>query len=205
MLYSYIEHFELRAMSTARVQHRAVRFVGLCGASGIGKTTIAKCLVDALHSPCIALSADWYFKKPRAFAACRKSPCCWEQVSSVDCEALARDSMELGRQLSSAPPGPVPDLTFGHSAQGVHGIGKSRPVRITRDAGVRLTHEPVYVLIEGFVLFGDPSVCEVLHAGCWLTVDDPDLLARRRYEREGGAVNDLEWAEFREDYMGHIY
>ena len=129
---------------------RAVHFVGICGPSASGKSTMAKHLVESLRSPVHALCADWYFFKPHQFAACRKHPRCWEQASSVDTEGLVRDLRELSTTLSSAPPGPVPDIAFGHSAHGVHGISKNRPRTITRSggaaAGVTLTQDPAVVV-----------------------------------------------------------
>ena len=61
-------------------------------------------------------------------------------------------------------------------------------------------------MIEGFLLFADPGLCELLHSGLWLSVDDGELLARRRFLREGGFVeDDHSWASFREEFVGHIY
>ena len=182
---------------------RSVRIIGICGASATGKTVLATKLAEV--SPVVMLSADWYFHKPRKIGPCRKSPCCWEQLSSVDLEALAQDLRELTTDLSRAPPGPVPDLLFGSSAHNVYGVGKNNPARITRD-GFTLTNEPVVVVVEGFLLFGDPDVCEQLHAGIFLTADDGELLARRRFQRSGGSLEGAAaWASFRDEYMSHIY
>lgn len=187
----------------ARQQHRAVHVVGICGASASGKSVLAKSLVELLDAPVVALSADWYFHKRRA--ACRKCPSCWEQASSVDSEGLARDLSELCTALASAPPGPVPALTFGHSTHGVWGISKNRLAQITRPDAT-LTHAPVVVVVEGFLLFSDLDVCEKLHAGIWLAVEDGELLARRRFLRGGGCFEDEdEWADFRDEYINHIY
>jgi len=194
---------------------REVRLIGICGASATGKTTVAAQLAELLHSPVLPISADWYFRRPRDFAACPKCANCWELTSSVDLDGLAQDLHVLSDALARASPGPVPELLFGHSAHGVWGISKRSPVGLARGSSI-LTHEPVYVVIDGFRLFGDPSVCDLLHAGIWLECgDDGELLARRRYQRGGGRFHgdsprakpedEAAWREFREEYVDHIY
>ena len=184
---------------------REVRIVGICGASATGKSELANRLVEALQSPVNALSADWYFCKPRNIKPCRKCPQCWEQVSSVNLDGLALDLGKLTNALATAPSGPVPEISFGHSAHNVCGISGKNPARIDR-AGVTLTHEPVVVVVDGFLLFANPSVCEMLHAGIFLLADDVEMLARRRFQRQGGCLEDAAaWAEARDEYVQHIY
>jgi len=73
-------------------------------------------------------------------------------------------------------------------------------------------------VIDGFRLFGDPSVCELLHSAIYLSADG-ELLARRRYCRQCGCYDgnepewldfrvarlQEEWRDFREEYVEHIY
>ena len=160
-------------------------------------------LAEALQSPIRTLSADWFFKKMRDIRPCRTHARCSELASSVDAEGLAQDVYELSAALASAPTGPVPELKFGHRAHGVHGVSATRPVTVSR-SGFILTNEPVYVVIEGFVLFADPGVCAMLHAAIWLEAEDGEMLARRRFIRNGGEDEEA-WRAFREDFIDHVY
>lgn len=194
--------------------YRNVRFVGIGGASATGKTTLATRLAESLRSPTLALSADWYSYQARDRGPCKTHACCEELISSVDLEGLAQDLSELAAALASLPPGLVPELTFGHRAHGVCGMGRDKPASIAR-VGCSLTHDTVYVVVDGFRLFGDPSVCTLLHAGIWLEAEDGELLARRRFVRQGGRflgdepdaapADEERWRDFREEYMDHIH
>eukprot|EP00966_Prymnesium_polylepis_P178525 4134555-Prymnesium_polylepis.1 len=119
------------ASPTAMSQHRAVRLIGVCGASATGKTTMAARLAEVLQSPLRPICADWYFKRMRDFGPCRKYARCWELTSSVDSEGLAEDLRELSTALACAPAGALrEELAFGHRAHGIRGVSRNSPANL---------------------------------------------------------------------------
>merc|ERR1712232_1271412 len=69
--------------------------------------------------------------------------------------------------------------------------------------GKPLGPEPAVVIVEGFLLFSDEKLCEMLDLSLWLD-SDCEVCARRRYNREGRPGNFEEYIEdFREEVWRH--
>ena len=178
-----------------RQASREVRVLGICGASCTGKSTLAPQLAAELHSPVVALCADWYFKPFREFQRCTHTQNCWELTSSVDMDALTDDLRELTAALAVAAVGQVPPgLSFG-----------GRPVVNRADSPALLSSAPVHVVLEGHRLFDHPALCALLHKGIWLAAD-PAMLAERRFMRDGGDLSESRaLSAFRAEFERHIY
>merc|ERR1712190_482621 len=66
---------------------------------------------------------------------------------------------------------------------------------------------PVYLLVEGFVLFASPELVTLCHELLWLDADC-DTCSRRRFFREMGeraSVDDSVYTAFRQRYAGHTF
>lgn len=179
-------------------ERRSVAFIGVCGPSASGKSTVCTRLAAALGSPLIAIQADWYFKPD--LPACPSCPRCWECPSSVDVDLLLSQLAVVAQVLASEDA--VPTLTIACTK------GRTKCLDAEGFVGTTLSDETVYVVVEGFLLFADPRLVTLLTHCLWLDVDG-STGAMRRFAREGnpGPYDDSNrrFVKYKNNFLGHIY
>ncbi|CAK0898270.1 unnamed protein product, partial [Prorocentrum cordatum] len=154
---------------------RSVLLIGVAGPSGAGKSALAGRLVQELGSPVGAVCLDWFI-----------SP-------EMDQGGMRLDVLVGTRSRRRARPPeaqnePTPPQTF----------------RASGRAGAPLAGGPVCVLAEGFLLFFDPQLCDLLDAHIWVEADMETCMARRRRRNKKRRANgdfdtwyrDEVWANF---------
>eukprot|EP00929_Paragymnodinium_shiwhaense_P108093 TRINITY_DN74413_c0_g1_i1.p1 TRINITY_DN74413_c0_g1~~TRINITY_DN74413_c0_g1_i1.p1 ORF type:complete len:490 (-),score=40.25 TRINITY_DN74413_c0_g1_i1:196-1572(-) len=177
---------------------REVVFVGICGASGSGKTSVAKLVGAALHSPVQAIQVDWWFRnRPPKCAKCDR---CRETPASVDFNLICMQLDKLRDILSKAQSVPSISLQASDMEFSLH---------LEDMVDKPLDASAVYVIVEGLLVFADPDLVSFFCHCIWLDIDCLTGSVRR-YRREGRPPPEdlsnpiFKW--FHEDwYAGHIY
>lgn len=184
-------------------QHRAVRIIAVGGASASGKSTVASELNTMLGSPIEVFTADGFGAPVQCTLQGERSKC-FEEPSSVDWDLLVAQLRKVVDILSDPAIEHVPEIVIQRRPH-------KGPLSVSKDrVGAPLGAGPVYILLEGFLLFTDARVCEMLQAAVWLDIDEATA-ARRRFEREGRGTWDPDDATCREyltgekDPCGHNY
>lgn len=139
-------------------------FVGIVGPSGSGKTTLCKKLKSTLKE-CEHIRLDNYFKSPKTFPK-KGGFRNWELPSNLKFDVLLRHLklLKSGKEVHAK--------TFPKKAG-----AKSEP----------LTLKPKKViLVEGFMLFKDKKVRDMLDVKIYLDIH-PELMLKRRAIRFGPA------------------
>jgi len=142
------------------------------GSSASGKSTLAAGLAKELDSPLEVFSADHYldFNKVRRAGS-------WETPAGVAWDDLRLALESVATQISEAERLPA-SLAVGGFSRGVLEL-------VPRgQAGKHLGIEPVVIIIEGFLLFHDKTLCDMLDVSLWID-SDCDMCAHRRWNREG--------------------
>lgn len=145
-------------------------FVGIAGPSGSGKTALSKKL-KASHSNYEHIRLDNYFKHPRTFPL-KKGFRNWEKPSNLKFDVLLKHLKAL------------------RSGKEVH--TKSFPKKAgAKPEPITLKPEPV-VIIEGFMLFKNKKIRDMLDIKIYLDIH-PELMLKRRVIRFGAAhINDYD-------------
>lgn len=196
---------------------RDVIVVGVCGpsASGKGRLTYsdepgADSLTCRLKCPFLPLCSDFWFKAHRDLPACPHEPPaagnakwrrdkCPEMPESQDLRSLCVALQHLVLQLGTAPPGLAPDVNVD--------MPRGRIAYPKAAFGALLSDEPVYVIVEGFVIFAEPDLVARCHHLFWLEMSC-ETGCRRRFHRQNKRwPQDTEpkFISFREIYTGHIH
>ena len=139
-------------------------FIGIVGPSGSGKTTLCKKL-KLLLKDCEHIRLDNYFKSPKTFPK-KGNFRNWELPSNLKFDVLLRHLklLKSGKEVHAK--------TFPKKAG-----AKSEP----------LTLKPKKViLVEGFMLFKDKKVRDMLDVKIYLGIH-PELMLKRRAIRFGSA------------------
>merc|ERR1712232_699454 len=162
-------------------------------------STVAEVLAQELRSPIRHIQADWFFKA--RLPKCPKSSACWELPASVDCPLMVSELRRIAGELSAKT---VPSITL----QGTN----KRKVKLDLPGvvGTRIVARPVVIVVEGFVLFAEPSLVELMSNFIWLDMDSMTGAVRRYLRsRAGPGPPDESNPAFRkwkkEGYDGHIY
>ena len=175
---------------------RTVRVVGICGMSASGKSTVATTIAAKFGSPVVPIGGDWYFKDSQRFEGCARTAHCWELPSSVDSALLVAEMTRLIKMLSTCS-----SLPQEHWLR----TTKGRSKQVISEGAVLPGSGPVYVFVEGFLLFADPALVALLYAGLWLDLGFEEG-ARRRYRRDwGGMPGDKWYANYRDKDYRHIH
>ena len=144
-------------------------FVGIVGPSGSGKTTLCKKLKASKNYEHIRL--DNYFKHPRTFPL-KKGFRNWEKPSNLRFNVLLKHLkiLQKGKEVNT----------------------KSFPKKAgAKPEPITLKPKPV-ILIEGFMLFKDKRVRDILDIKIYLEVH-PELMLERRAIRFGAEhINDYD-------------
>ncbi|CAK0898269.1 unnamed protein product, partial [Prorocentrum cordatum] len=170
---------------------RSVLLIGVAGPSGAGKSALAGRLVQELGSPVGAVCLDWFIS-PEMDQGAQD----WERPSVIDFASLRAQLSQLKAKLERASRAPTKQR---------FGVGKSTyDVVLKGRAGAPLAGGPVCVLAEGFLLFFDPQLCDLLDAHIWVEADMETCMARRRRRNKKRRANgdfdtwyrDEVWANF---------
>lgn len=145
-------------------------FIGIVGPSGSGKTTLCKKL-KALNKNYGHVRLDNYFKNPRTFPL-KKGFRNWEKPSNLKFDVLLKHlrALQKGKEVHT----------------------KSFPKRAgVRPEPITLKPKPV-ILVEGFMLFKDKKVRDMLNVKIYLEIH-PELMFERRAIRFGADhINDYD-------------
>lgn len=182
---------------------REVRIIAIGGASASGKSTVASELNKMLSSPIEVFTADG-FGAPVVCPLHSMRDKCLEEPSSVDWDLLVSQIQAALDVLSDPSVDQVPDIVIQRRPH-------KGPLSLSQNRiGTPLGPGPVYMILEGFLLFVEPRICAMLHAAVWLEMTQ-SIGAKRRYEREGRGVWDLsdtmckEYFTGEKDPAGHNY
>jgi len=140
-----------------------VKLLGLCGASGSGKSWLAAKLAEEFNSPVQAIQGDKWMK-PRDLPCCSCQEACFEQPESVDLPELARRLRELVQDLACCDLEPGIEPPF-------------------QPSGVALSSKPTVVVVESCVLFAEPQILSLCDHLMWLELES-DAACKRRFERD---------------------
>lgn len=86
--------------------------------------------------------------------------------------------------------------------------GRTRSLDVEGKLGGRLSDEPVYIVVEGFLLFAHAGIVAMMSHCLFLSIDG-DTGAMRRYLRTGGSIpcddSNSNFVKFKRNYKGHIF
>lgn len=138
--------------------------IGICGASGSGKSTMAKALCKRLNRPCIYIKQDSYYKDHPDMTFEERERINYDEPDAFEHDALREDLMRLRRGES------ITEKEYDYTQH--------------RRCDPGYTIEPAdVVLIEGIHVFYDPGVRELLDFKIYIQVD-PDVCLLRRVKRD---------------------
>jgi len=138
--------------------------IGICGASGSGKSTMAKALAARLERPCIYIKQDSYYKDHPDMSFEERARINYDEPAAFEHDALRDDLIRLrnGQSITA----------------------KEYDYTQHRRCDPDVTIEPAdVVLIEGIHVFYDPEVRELMDFKIYIQVD-PDVCLLRRVKRD---------------------
>lgn len=138
--------------------------IGICGASGSGKSTMAKALSQKLERPCIYIKQDSYYKDHPDMCFEERERINYDEPDAFEHDALRDDLMRLRR--------------------GERITAKEYDYTNHRRCDPGVIIEPTdVVIIEGIHVFYDPEVRDLLDFKIYIQVD-PDVCLLRRVKRD---------------------
>jgi len=152
---------------------RRVVLVGIGGSSASGKSTLTRSLVQELNSPLNGFSADHYLDYSRVSRVGS-----WETPAGIAWDDLRAALQNTKDTLARSENLPRSLVVGGFSRGNLQLVPSGQ-------GGKPLGSEPVVVFIEGFLLFSDKKLCDMLDLALWIETDC-ETCARRRHNREGG-------------------
>ena len=138
-------------------------FIGICGGTGSGKTTIARAIVDAVGRENVVLvEQDSYYRNLADMPLDERHQANFDHPDSIDSDMLVNHLIRLKQGLSVE----MPLYDF---------------VTHTRlDKIIRIKPKPV-VIVEGILIFSEPRVLDLLDMRVFVdTPDDVRLMRRLR-------------------------
>lgn len=138
--------------------------IGICGASGSGKSTMAKALCARLENPCIYIKQDSYYKDHPDMSFAER-----ERINYDEPEAFEHDALR-------------DDLKRLRAGQTITAKEYDYSQHRRCDPGVTIEPTDV-VIIEGIHVFYDPEVRDLLDFKIYIQVD-PDVCLLRRVKRD---------------------
>eukprot|EP00747_Dinoflagellata_sp_TGD_P171562 gnl/TRDRNA2_/TRDRNA2_205965_c0_seq1.p1 gnl/TRDRNA2_/TRDRNA2_205965_c0~~gnl/TRDRNA2_/TRDRNA2_205965_c0_seq1.p1 ORF type:complete len:325 (-),score=28.27 gnl/TRDRNA2_/TRDRNA2_205965_c0_seq1:48-1022(-) len=169
----------LKSKSDGCNARRRVFFIGIAGPSGVGKTTLAKRLVNEWNSPVISIGMDW-FLMPKWMPKDPQWGKNWETPDGVDFGRLCKDLAHARDVLSQEEVMPEELL-----------VGGENIVR-QGQAGRWLGSDDVIVIADGFLLFYDVSVANSFDAHVWVETDCDTCMVRRHQRGRGSRKKEVE-------------
>ena len=138
--------------------------IGICGASGSGKSTMAKALAARLERPCIYIKQDSYYKDHPDMSFEERARINYDEPAAFEHDALRDDLIRLRNGQS------ITEKEYDYTQH--------------RRCDPDVTIEPAdVVLIEGIHVFYDPEVRELMDFKIYIQVD-PDVCLLRRVKRD---------------------
>ena len=138
--------------------------IGICGASGSGKSTMAKALCARLEKPCIYIKQDSYYKDHPDMSFEERERINYDEPEAFEHDALRDDLIRL------------------RNGQAITAKEYDYSQHRRCDPGVTIQPTDV-VLIEGIHVFYDPEVRELMDFKIYIQVD-PDVCLLRRVKRD---------------------
>jgi uridine kinase len=149
---------------------RQVFLVGIAGPSGVGKSTLAEQLAQKLLSPMRPVCLDTFMRLTR-MPKYPSGETNWETPGGIDFVALTRALHDLEEVLTTK-----------HVLPQEYRLGTTKFDLMRQPPGGDQTPGDVFVVVEGFLLFHEDSVCSMLDAHIWLEADC-STCSLRRYKR----------------------
>ena len=138
-------------------------FIGICGGTGSGKTTIARSIVDAVGRESVVLiEQDSYYRNLADMPLDERHQANFDHPDSIDSDMLVNHLMRLKQGLSVE----MPLYDF---------------VTHTRSDEIQVIEPRPVVIIEGILIFAEARVLDLLDMRVFVdTPDDVRLMRRLR-------------------------
>ena len=140
-------------------------FIGICGGTGSGKTTIARAIVDAVGPERVVLvEQDSYYRNLADMPLDERHQANFDHPDSIDSDMLVNHLMRLKQGLTVE----MPLYDF---------------VTHTRSDQIEVIEPRPVVIVEGILIFAEPRVLDLLDVRIF--VDTPsDVRLMRRLRRD---------------------
>ena len=139
--------------------------VGICGASGSGKSTFARRIRDSLSCNCVLITQDCYYRSHPELPQEERSRINFDEPAAFDHDELLAD---------------VERLAAGESI-GTKGYDYVRHLRADREN--ERIEPPDVLILEGIHMFFDKRLCELMALKIYMQVDT-DICLLRRVKRD---------------------
>jgi len=140
-------------------------FIGLCGGTGSGKTTIARAIVDAVGAERVVLvEQDSYYRNLADMPLDERHQANFDHPDSIDSEMLVNHLMRLKQGLTVE----MPLYDF---------------VSHTRSDQIEIIEPRPVVIVEGILIFAEPRVLDLLDVRVFVDTPD-DIRLMRRLRRD---------------------
>jgi uridine kinase len=138
-------------------------FIGICGGTGSGKTTIARAIVDAVGADRVVLvEQDSYYRNLADMPLDERHQANFDHPDSIDSDMLVNHLLRLKQGLTVE----MPLYDF---------------VTHTRSDRIEIIKPKPVVIVEGILIFAEPRVLDVLDVRIFVdTPDDVRLMRRLR-------------------------
>jgi len=138
-------------------------FIGICGGTGSGKTTIARAIVDAVGAERVVLvEQDSYYRNLADMPLDERHQANFDHPDSIDSDMLVNHLMRLKQGLMVE----MPLYDF---------------VTHTRSDRIEIIEPRPVVIVEGILIFSEPRVLDLLDVRIFVdTPDDVRLMRRLR-------------------------
>jgi uridine kinase len=138
-------------------------FIGICGGTGSGKTTIARSIVDAVgRANVVLVEQDSYYRNLADMPLDERHQANFDHPDSIDSDMLVNHLIRLKQGLSVD----MPLYDF---------------VTHTRSDEIEVINPKPVVIIEGILIFAEPRVLDLLDVRVFVdTPDDVRLMRRLR-------------------------
>jgi uridine kinase len=140
-------------------------FIGICGGTGSGKTTIAKAIVDTVGRENVVLvEQDSYYRNLADMPLDERHQANFDHPDSIDSDMLVNHLIRLKQGLTVD----MPLYDF---------------VTHTRSDEIEVIHPKPVVIIEGILIFAEPRVLDLLDVRVFVDTPD-DIRLMRRLSRD---------------------
>lgn len=140
-------------------------FIGICGGTGSGKTTIARAIVEAVGRDNVVLvEQDSYYRNLSDMPLDERHQANFDHPDSIDSEMLFNHLQRLKQGLSVE----MPLYDF---------------VTHTRSDEIEVINPKPVVIIEGILIFAEPRVLDLLDVRVFVDTPD-DIRLMRRLRRD---------------------
>jgi len=140
-------------------------FIGICGGTGSGKTTIARAIVDAVGAERVVLiEQDSYYRNLADMPLDERHQANFDHPDSIDSDMLVNHLIRLKQGLTVD----MPLYDF---------------VTHTRSDKIELIEPKPVVIVEGILIFAEPRVLDLLDVRIFVDTPD-DIRLMRRLRRD---------------------